>query len=427
MAKRKPSKVSKKGASASNANAKYWSSYSIDKLIQQCKSRQIPVPTQKLKRQEYIDKIEDNLAKFADKGPRDWSKLTVEDLKNECNLRSVDVTGLKKQDLVEKLGGGNAKDGSTEPTASRQTGPPASNDQQNQDTSPGNTDRDYDNWDYRSRLLPAWKTLGIKSRKAVDIIQALKDRDQKEASQGGAGAPAPDPPLGTPENPTGNGSNPAASRSPPGQGAGQQGAATGGTLDSPTFSIGSDFQKETAPPDPNRPVKTAVEALEAARSDQFSQSHGLGLSNPSHLCYRNVVMVMLLHCNRLLSWIENRHIPNLEEAGFSLKIQLDREDRKKDNGAYTDVWCELLVLAYEYWREDGTNQTKVDKAMKKLWRYLTSPERQIETAALNTIPCPFRDETREHDVPDLLEWLIDLSVSQLACHLTEQGFGTEPR
>ncbi|KIW66082.1 hypothetical protein PV04_08287 [Phialophora macrospora] len=423
MANKKPSKVSKKGASASNANSKYWSSYSIDKLIQQCKSRQIPVPTQKLKRQEYIDKIEDNLAKFADKGPRDWNKLTVEDLKHECNLRNVDITGLKKQGLLEKLGGGNTKDGGTEPTGSRQTGPPASNGQQNQDTSAGNTDKDYDNWDYRTRLLPAWKTLGIKSRKAVDIIQALKDRDQKGSSQGGPGAPASDSSPGTPEQPAGNASKPAASRSPPGQSGGQQGAAAGGTPDSPMVSIGSDFHKESAPPDPNRPVETAAEALEAARSGEFSQSHGVGLSNPSHLCYRNVMMVMLLHCNRLLSWIENRHIPDLEEAGFILKSQLDKEERKKDHGAYTDVWCELLEFAHVYWGGDGSDQAKVDKAMRRLWRYLTSRSRQIETGEAPTeFNCPFRDASKEHDMPQLLEWLIDLSVNQLASYLTLQGF-----
>ncbi|EXJ57456.1 hypothetical protein A1O7_07804 [Cladophialophora yegresii CBS 114405] len=431
MAKKKPSKASRRGASAPSANQKYWSSYSIDKLIQQCKSRQIPVPPQKLKRQEYVDKIEESLAKFGDKGPRDWNKLTVEDLKNECSLRNIDITGLKKQGLVEKLEKGNPKTGIKEPAGPRQTATQTSNDQQNQRVSSANADKDYDNWDYRTRLLPAWKTLGIKSRKAVDIIQALKDRDKEESSQGGgspgppSGGPeppagAPEPPPRTPEQPADKGTSPAASGNSPRPAGGQHGATAGGTLASPTSSTGSAFHRESAPPDPTRPVETPLEALEAARSDNLSQAHGIGLSNPSHLCYRNVLFIMLLHCNRILSWIENRHIPNLENAGFALQIKQRRDDPlEEDERAYTDIWCEFLELANVYWRGEGTDQSTIDRAMRKFWSYVTNDNRQYEVGEMpNEGTCAFKDQTREHDVPELFEWLVDFSVRQLDSYLT---------
>ncbi|ETI25493.1 hypothetical protein G647_02266 [Cladophialophora carrionii CBS 160.54] len=429
MAKKKPSKASKKGASTSSINQKYWSNYSIDKLIQQCKSRQIAVPAQKLKRQEYVDKIEESLVRFGDNGPRDWNKLTVEDLKHECSLRNIDTTGLKKQGLLEKLDKGNAKNGGKEPTGPRQTTTQTSNDQQTQEIPSANADRDYDHWDYRTRLLPAWKTLGIKSRKAVDIIQALKDRDKKESAQGGRNPEqptgAPEPPPGTPEQAAGNETHPAAPGTSPGQAGGQHGATAEGTLASPTSSTGSAFHRESAPPDPTRPVKTPVEALEAARSDIVSQSHGIGISNPSHLCYRNVLFIMLLHCNRLLSWIEHRHIPNLEGAGLVLQIKHQRDAWGEDGRPYTDIWCEFLQLANVYWRGDGTDQSTIDEAMRRFWAYLTSDTRQLEVGEEpNNYTCPFKDETREHDVPQLFEWLVDLSVRQLDSYLTWWGYET---
>ncbi|KIW93718.1 uncharacterized protein Z519_05032 [Cladophialophora bantiana CBS 173.52] len=197
---------------------------------------------------------------------------------------------------------------------------------------------------------------------------------------------------------------------------------------SPTTSDGPEFHP---------PLRAPREAIVAARSIIRSDV-GNGFKNPGHLCYRNATIVMLLHSNRFMSWIENRHIPNLTGAGLRVKtyskphidalIGLKSRDDQIDDDTetlfltnYTDVWCELFELSRVYWDESHNTRKTLNAAMEIFWNYVTDPQRDQERIALagDMFRTKMKEAGEDQCASEFLGWLITLSVDQLRYFIQE--------
>ncbi|EXJ53433.1 uncharacterized protein A1O5_13301 [Cladophialophora psammophila CBS 110553] len=200
-------------------------------------------------------------------------------------------------------------------------------------------------------------------------------------------------------------------------------------IPSPTTSDGLEFHP---------PLRAPREAIVAARSIIRSDV-GNGFKNPGRLCYRNATIVMLLHSNRLMSWIENRHIPNLTGAGLRVKtyskpqidalIGLKRGDNQIDDDTetsfltdYTDVWCELFELSRVYWDESHNKRKTVNAAIEIFWDYVTDPQRDQERIPLagDMLRTKMKEAREDQCASEFLGWLITLSVDQLRSFIQER-------
>ncbi|KIW80755.1 hypothetical protein Z517_07371 [Fonsecaea pedrosoi CBS 271.37] len=187
-------------------------------------------------------------------------------------------------------------------------------------------------------------------------------------------------------------------------------------------------------PEFNSPLRAPTDAIIAARSEVKSNVGG-GFKNPGRLCYRNATIVMLLHSNRFMSWIEHRHIPNLKAAGLRIKPYSkplidalldvpagDGQTGDKTTVAlpidYTDVLCELFELSRAYWDERQAQPETLNIAMGFFWDYATSPRRdkemKTETYALeDRFTTKMREAAEDQCASEFLGWLITLSIEQL--------------
>ncbi|KIX99655.1 uncharacterized protein Z520_04290 [Fonsecaea multimorphosa CBS 102226] len=192
-----------------------------------------------------------------------------------------------------------------------------------------------------------------------------------------------------------------------------------GPIPSPTTSEGPEFET---------PLRASEETIAAARLEE-SSNVGKGFRNPGRLCYRNAIIVMLLHNNRLMSWIENRHIPNLVGAGLRVKpystplidallgFEADAEAAISLPIDYTDVWCELFDLSRAYWDESHSQPKTLYEAMDIFWNYATNPRRDVERSSFLPVEerptTKMKAATEDQDAHEFLTWLIELSVDQL--------------
>ncbi len=435
------------GDSRTTGETRYWirSNYTIKELVQQCESRNISVPKGS-KKQVYLDLIEAHLVQDnSSKAPRVWNKLTVKDLKEECKLRDIDVTGLKKQDLVNKLGAAVAKHVDDNATKSKKAGSPASKDNQKVGDSSKDAVNKYKGWKYK-RLFKEWKSLEIPrpSKKKEDIVAALIARDLKKASQG-AGKSGKPPGGDAGGDQGGSGDDQGGSGGGQGDsGDGQNGSGHGQGRDpslSPTTSAGPKFD-----PAPTTPAA----ALFCARLES-SDREGKGFRNPRVFCYRNASIVLLLNSNRIMSWIDIRYIPYLKAKGLHIQTyktslgpngrkQEDRDRRKiagqkSTSMAYTDVWCELSALREVYWADPQPTRAVLNAAMDTFWEYLINPQRKIEASKLlegNDFFVEFaglqqpRSRPSQQCASDFLSWLLNLSIDQVARALRDLGDINDP-
>ncbi|OQV01857.1 hypothetical protein CLAIMM_07148 [Cladophialophora immunda] len=144
---------------------------------------------------------------------------------------------------------------------------------------------------------------------------------------------------------------------------------------------------------------------------------------------------MLLHSNRFMSWIENRHIPNLTGAGLRIKtyskpfidamLGVESDDEQSNDEAatslpndYTDVWCELFQLSRAYWDESRIHQQTIDNAMAVFWDYVTDRHRdkEMRTTTIDVddrFTTKMKEANEDQCASEFLGWLINLSVEQL--------------
>jgi len=131
-----------------------------------------------------------------------------------------------------------------------------------------------------------------------------------------------------------------------------------------------------------------------------------------------------------MSWIENRHIPNLAAAGLRvtskikplidalLGVEPEDEDATSLANAYTDVWCELFELSRAYWDQSHSQPKTLNDAMDTFWDYVTDPrrDREMRNTALpveERFTTKMKGATEDQDASEFLSWLITLSIEQL--------------
>lgn len=190
---------------------------------------------------------------------------------------------------------------------------------------------------------------------------------------------------------------------------------------SPTTSEGPEFENvlDDSPAD-----------VEAARL--FVPGFVLGFSNNKNrfLCYRNSLLVVLLHSTRIAQWINNRYLPQLDKTGLkrvsyeSIQMGAEAERFWPDNTKatkvsqiqYTDVLCEFHHLYWDYWhpRSPEKHQSLVDQAIGLFWDYLKDVCGEYASDRSeypSTFPSPWEFKGQQ-DSAGLLRWLIHLARAQ---------------
>ncbi|KIX03458.1 uncharacterized protein Z518_07010 [Rhinocladiella mackenziei CBS 650.93] len=191
---------------------------------------------------------------------------------------------------------------------------------------------------------------------------------------------------------------------------------TDGRPPSPTESEGPEF---------NHPGGVPKEAIDAARKECRSiRPQGFkniavvkGKRHKFVSCYRNAVLLMLFHSNRLMSWIQHRHIPNIEAAGLMVNTRRSRahsEDGPEPASVaipYTDVWCEL----YEVYKIYSTKRDRslLEEYMRIFWQYLVDEPLFVSSGYE---PWDFKIQ---QDAPEFLDRLINLSIDQVQSFLKD--------
>jgi hypothetical protein len=179
------------------------------------------------------------------------------------------------------------------------------------------------------------------------------------------------------------------------------------------------------------------EAERAARGESQVNGFGKGFSNYGLQCYRNAIVVALMHSQRIMAWLENEYVPNLVVAGLAI-IPFEGTEQRVPSGntragaavwegdqsyervplktttgeqavtlseiKYTDALCELYELSRVYWADPS--QQKLNKAMARFWGYLHQPSLQFEAS------CTFSFDGQQ-DANEFLQWLLDLAQRQL--------------
>ncbi|KEF52380.1 uncharacterized protein A1O9_11621 [Exophiala aquamarina CBS 119918] len=189
-------------------------------------------------------------------------------------------------------------------------------------------------------------------------------------------------------------------------------------LASPTNSEGPEFE------DVSDVDEDDVEAARGSRVPPgFSNDRGF-------LCYRNSLLVVLLHSTRIVQWIKNRYLPQLVRTGLelvsydSLVRAGDKEHplwpdnsnvRKVSQIKYTDVLFEFKYLYHDYWAPTKSNkrQARVDAAMKRFWSYLKEVCLVYKSEEDNDSENPRSWEFKgQQDPAELLRWLIEVAQDQ---------------
>lgn len=431
------STASTTGNVRSSSTARKWTSkHVIARLKRECESRNIPIKDKTLKRQDYLDKLNQYDASQSNQTPRDWTKLQRPDLEEECKFLGVSLDGVRtKGEIIKKLEAHGSSQNA--PTSQTQTNGQPSGQQstdggsasQQQDAAASTTQTsqwaDLPYWD----LFRKCKELGIGKglRKKDLLLQALIDYDAAQNSQGASGVD------GTAAGGAGAADTGASASASAGA---ATGAASGPPLPSPTVSqtvAGEDF---------DNPVRMSADTRNDTR--QPTSTHdGLGVDFPTDgwQCYRNASMVMLLHCNRLMSWIQYRHHTTLLEAGVAIKPKIREymnewfgrtlSPTDEDSPGYSDIWCELFELGQTYFGDNpAPDKDDIEELTRGFWEYLTADERDDEAGSL----APLRDRlsykmrtTEDHqDVPEFLLWLLNVSIAQPA-YFCEAEAETENR
>lgn len=405
----------------SSIAARQWTSkHVIARLKRECESRHIPVTGKSLKRQDYLDKLNQYDANQSNQTPRDWTKLQKPDLQEECKFLGISLDGVRtKGEIVKKLEAhGSSQSAQTSQTQSNgqptgqqaPDGAASTSQQQGAATAAAASTIQTSQWANLSYwdLFKQCKALGIAQgiRKKDLLLKALKDFD---AAQNGQAA------LGASGIAASNGATNAAAASTGAAAAATAGA--NGPLPSPTVSqiMDGDF---------NRPLPMSTLTRAAAT---FYERDELGKVFPTggwH-CYRNSALIMLLHCNRLMSWIENAHLPTLARAGIAIKTELskffgdsdsDTSDSNDDIPKYTDIWCELFEFSEFYFNKNpAPSDADIEKAMEVFWEYLTADERDDELEiqeGLYRLSWEFRETEDHQDVPEFLLWLLSVAMVQ---------------
>ncbi|KAJ9610667.1 hypothetical protein H2200_005444 [Cladophialophora chaetospira] len=360
--KKDPKKVTaqapRKNAAGSTAKTYYWSGHKVVELIKQCKSRNIPLPSNTLKRQEYIDKLHERI-KAGNNGARDWKYLLVKDLKKECDLLGIDTAGLTKQKLIQKLekdAKDEGDDDCTDPNPGATGGAPPNN------GPPGSVPMPWNKKMKLAELKEICRDRGVLGDLKLkrEFVAALEEDDAQRAGKA-----------------AGKGDSDEDSEASRKQVWPLIGKHAEGRTPSPTMSDGQEF--EHCP-------QASPDAIFLSGLDAPSGT-SRGFENEGPYCYRNAVLVLLFHSRKILSWLQHRYLPALEDAGLTVATYcgprirqvveddmepLTAEEEERSTDAYTDVWCELYQLSLAYWDSARVSQDHLDRGKKIFWTYLTN-------------------------------------------------------
>ena len=382
-----------------------WADFAVSRLIQECQLRNISLEGGKTKLQ-VVKKLNEYSGGDAASSaqPFDWDEYLFPRLQQECEHRNLSWSGAKKDRLVSLLNK-NATGAPAAPAANGATAP-ATNGVAAAGTigtaTPATTTRGAEikpNYDRRRKvsLVQLCADRGIPGtfRLKKDYIALLEKYDANPT-------PLPeeweDPFLTDVRH------------------------ARGATL-SPTASDGPRFLQSTAP--------GSVEMIADVRGGEVWPGVGPGFVNEGNWCYRNAVLVVLLHSGRLMSWIENHYKPQIEAAGIILSETttskfdglgnmgskwMPKEETEKpvDLDCYTDVWIELSQLSQIY-RNSTTSATKLENAKALFWAYMSHPNRRREYGGQPEIlgPRGIGNANQQQDATEFLNLMIRLGGSQL--------------
>lgn len=153
--------------------------------------------------------------------------------------------------------------------------------------------------------------------------------------------------------------------------------------------------------------------------------------NENFTCYRNAFLVVLLHSNRFISWIRERYIHSLLDAGLVIRPDIEPEiDRilgianAQSRGPvskydHSDVWSELYQLMLVYFSPVPSTQAQVNEAMQLFWEYITHPKHSTEMDIQNlfekspaTEDSSDEDSSVQQDPTELFNWITGLSRQQ---------------
>lgn len=139
------------------------------------------------------------------------------------------------------------------------------------------------------------------------------------------------------------------------------------------------------------------------------------------LCYRNSLLVVLLHSARILQWIRHRYIPQLDKTdlgnysyieqpknvpGYGRAVPGYRHCKSVSEIDYTDVLCELYYLSEVYW--SGSGQFNLDEAMNAFWEYLLIQHHRHKSDKRY----PAWEFTGQQDAAALLRWMFQMARVQ---------------
>ena len=363
-----------------------WEHLTLSRLKTECKERQITIKGNSSKKQ-IVTELGNVAGKLATSSKAiGESDYLVERLEDECKALGIVFKGFKKGQLVTKLQERRKLNEDQAASASQAAGATTSQTQ-------SKTLVKWSDKDLVPRLKEVADGYGVlgKLRKKADIVSAIQKYE----------AIFRDPYLAT-------------LRSAEGQ------------TPSPTTSEGPGFSIRTEVP---------AEAIEAARL-VLHPGFGKGFTNETNAhCYRNATLVMLLHSNRFLSWIQEWYIPKLVEADLEPRtycgplideildsagdwIPEKKKELLRSVDNYTDLWCEFHKLSSFYWSNSQPSQEKIDAAKKVFWDYVTSTARTAEFLPNNrgqplSGPEGIRDQKKHQDAAEFLGWLIMLGSDQL--------------
>jgi hypothetical protein len=118
-------------------------------------------------------------------------------------------------------------------------------------------------------------------------------------------------------------------------------------------------------------------------------------------------MIMLLHSNRLLSWIEQRHLNNVQLlAGNS------DNGNGQDDDIRADVWIMFHQLATEYWRSSPGDAMTLNKTLAEFWWWFVDVDRNLEVEEWLGAGAEFRDPAIQQDAAALLDRIMSLSCME---------------